>query len=139
MADAAQRANSRAVEERRLRAVDGRDIASKRGAEVFVADPHKTFDMTRSPLGAGRMYATNKAGVKEFAYEQKVNPSKFNARDFYGAKSARVAEKSYATAEANTRSYREGGKEAPTKTAATREARESSKLAATRDAKLSNG
>jgi hypothetical protein len=135
-AAAAERANSREIEERRLRAVDGRDIASKRGAEIFVADPHKKFDMSRDPLRPNRSYGTDKARVKDFAYDQKVNPSKFSTRDFYGSKSALAAEKRFATAEANTRgnyTIPNADKPAPTKTADTRDARESGVTAAVRE------
>lgn len=123
--------NSRAVEERRLRMVDGRDVASKRGAEIAVFDPDKVYDPSRSSVG-GRTYDAGKARVKDFYYEQKASPGTYGTRDFYGTKKAWSGEMKFTSRDANTRGEYTT-KDAITKTAQTKEAWDAGKTAATRD------
>ena len=129
------RENSRLVEQRRILAAENGEMASKRGAEILVVDPHKTYDPSRSSVG-GRTYDTGKARVKEFYYDQKTKPGTFTTRDFYGSKSAAIAEKNYATGAANTPgkyTIPNVDKVADDKTAPVREAWDAGKTAATRD------
>ena len=127
----AKKENSRLVEQRRMNAVENGDVASKRGAEIAVWDPNKTYDPTRSSVG-GRTYDTGKARVKNFYYEQKARPGAYGTRDFYGSKAAASADKDYAARAANTRGEY-ATKDARTKTAATKEAWDAGRTAATRD------
>ncbi len=129
-----QQQNSRAVEERRMHALDYGDVASKRGAEVLVVDPTKTFDPTRSGVGAARTVSTGAARTKEFNFEQKTRPGNFLTRVFSGSKANAAAERKFATGEANTRKYNTGEAPDSTKSAATRKLWDGSKVAASRNA-----
>jgi len=128
-----QQQSSRAVEERRMHALDYGDVASKRGAEVLVVDPTKTFDPTRSGVGTARSVATGGARTKEFNFDQKARPGNFLTRAFSGSKSNTAAERSFVTGEAGTRSYNTGEAPDSTKSAATRKLWDGSKIAATRN------
>lgn len=130
-AQKAEAENSRAVEERRLRAVDGREIASKRGAEIFVADPHKTFDPARSPGLGSRAFSTGNARVKEFNYAQRVDAQGFRTKDFSGSKTAWMGDSKFKTTEARTKGAY-ATKSAEVKTAPTKDAREADKTVETR-------
>jgi hypothetical protein len=133
-AEQEQIANSRAIEERRLRAVDGREIASVRAAEIYVADPHKKFDPLKTPGFGARSFHATGSRVKEFRYAQKAEATGFRTKDFAGSKAARVADARYATADARTKDYAgpNSARAVDTKTAPTDEARESGKTMATR-------
>lgn len=131
----AKKENSRLVEQRRMNAVENGDVASKRGAEIAVWDPNKTFDPSRSSVG-GRTYDTGKARVKNFYYEQKARPGAYGTRDFYGSKPAQAGEKDYAAASANTRgkyTIPKADKTGGDKTAPVKEAWDAGRTAATRD------
>jgi hypothetical protein len=135
-ADAERTENSRSVEERRMRAVDGRDIASKRGAEIFVADPNKTFDPATNVTGGNRAYAAGKARTKNFYYDQKTAPDSYRTREFYGQKSAWMGDFRYSAKAANARGKYEipnVDRPANTTTAATRTAWDAGKSAPSRD------
>jgi len=123
--------SSRTIEERRLRLVDGRDVASKRGAEIAVYDPDKTFDPSRSAVG-GRTYNAGTARVKDFHYEQKANPGTYGTRDYGGTKKAWAGDMKYVARDAQMRGEY-ATKEARTKTAATKEAWDAGRTAATKD------
>ena len=125
--------NSRAVEERRMRALDYGDAASKRGAEVLVVDPTKTFDPTRSGVGTARTVSTGGARTKEFNFDQKARPGNFLTRAFSASKPNAFAERKFVTSEAGTRKYNAGEAPDSTKSAATRKLWDGSKVAATRD------
>jgi len=127
--------NTRAIEERRLRAVDGREIASPRAAEIFVADPQKTFDPQRTPGFGSRGFNSKGSRVKEFQFAQRTQTGAFRTRDFPGSRTASMSAKGYATMPARTQSY--GGPKASqaydTKAAPTRTAREADRTMATRE------
>jgi hypothetical protein len=127
-------ANSRAIEERRLRAVDGREIASARAAEIYVADPHKSFDPQKTPGFGARKFQATGSQVKEFHFAQRAQATGFRTQDFTGGKSARFAKAQYVTADARTKDYAgpNAARAYGTKTAPTEEAREASKTMATR-------
>lgn len=123
--------NSRLAEQRRMMAVERGDVASARGAEILVSDPHKTYDPTRHAVG-GRTYDAGSARTKAFQFSQKNNPRSFATRDFAGAKPAGAGRMLFATKEANTRDPY-ATKAAGTKTAETKEARDAGKTAAAHD------
>lgn len=129
-----KKADSSLVEKRRMLAVENGDVASKRGAEIAVWDPNKTYDPSRSSVG-GRTYDTGKARVKEFYYDQKAHPGTYGTRDFYGAKKNWSGDMKFAARDANTHGKYEipnATKAADTKTAATKEAWDAGKTAATK-------
>jgi type II secretory pathway pseudopilin PulG len=125
--------SSRAVEERRMHALDYGDVASKRGAEVLVVDPTKTFDPTRSGVGTARTVSTGGARTKDFNFDQKARPGNFLTRAFSSSKADAAAERKFVTGEAGTRNYNTGEARDSTKSAATRKLWDGSKVAATRD------
>ena len=123
--------NSRLVEQRRMQTVTGADVASARGAEILIYDPHKTYDPTRHAVG-GRTYAAGSARTKAFQFSQKTNPRSFATRDFAGAKPAGAGRMLFATKAANTRDPY-ATKTAATRTAETKESRDAGKTAAVHD------
>jgi hypothetical protein len=127
-------ANSREIEERRLRAVDGREIASARAAEIYVADPNKTFDPNKTPGFGARKFQATGSRVKEFQFAQRAQATGFRTKDFAGNKDARFAKAQYVTADARTKEYAgpNAARAVETKTAPTEDAREASKTMATR-------
>jgi hypothetical protein len=128
-------ANSRAIEERRLRAVDGREIASVRAAEIFVADPTKTFDPQKAPGFGARSFHATGSRVKEYRYAQQVAATGFRTKDFAGGKPARVADTAYATQSARSSDYAgpNVARAVATKSSTTKDAREAGRTVATRD------
>ena len=134
------RDNSRLVEQRRVLAAENGEIASKRGAEILVLDPNKTYDPSRSSVG-GRTYDTGKARVKEFYYDQKAHPGTYGTRDFYGSKPAAAAEKNFATNAANTHgkyAIPNADKAADSKAAPIKTAWDAGKTAAVKDLRDGN-
>ncbi len=125
-----QTESSRLVEERRQRLLDGRQVSSKRGAEIAVYDPNKTFDPSRSAVG-GRTYNVGKAKTKDFQYAQKATANSFRTRGFYGSKTAWAGDMKFATKNAASKDF--ATKEAPTKSAYTKQARDADKTAASRE------
>ncbi len=117
-----------------MRALDFGDVASKRGAEILVVDPTKTFDPNRSGIGTARTVATGGARTKDFNFDQKVRAGSFLTRAFSNTKSNAAAEKKFATSDARTREYAipDAVKDAG-KTAATKNLADGNKVAATRD------
>lgn len=126
--------NSRVVEERRQRIIDGRQVASKRGAEIAVYDPKKTFDPSRSAVG-GRTYNAGKAQTKSFYADKQARVGDYRTGDFYGSKTAWAGDMKFGTKQAATKDY--ATKDAPTKTAPTGPASDAGKTAASRG--LSDG
>lgn len=123
--------NSRMIEQRRMQTVTGSDVASKRGAEILVYDPHKTYDPTRSAVG-GRTYAAGSARTKAFQFTQKSNPRSFGTRDFAGSKADGAGRMLFATKAADARDPF-GTRTAPTKSAKTKESADAGKTAAVND------
>lgn len=123
--------NSRLVEQRRMQAVTGADVASARGAEILVYDPHKTYDPSRSAVG-GRPYSAGSARTKAFLFTQKASPRTFSTRDFAGAQPARHGRMLFTTKAANTRDPY-ATKDAPTKAAGTKVSPDAGKVAAVND------
>lgn len=133
-AEQARVENARAVEQRRMLAIERGEVSSHRGAEIAVADPDKTFDVNGTPGFGSRGFQTTGSRVKEYQYAQRASTGTFRTKDFADARSARVAEKKYATNDARTNSYGgpNAGKAYDTPSAPTREARESGRTAAVR-------
>ena len=133
-AEAEQSAHSRAIEERRLRAVARGEVSSQRGAEIYVADTTKAFDLNRAYAGGGRGFATGDARTKGFASARTFAVRNYTTRGFYGQKDAWMGSKKFATAAARTKDYAgpNAGQAVDVKTAATKEANEAGKTAATR-------
>lgn len=123
--------NSRIVEQRRMQTVTGTDIASARGAEIVVYDPHKAFDPSRHAVG-GRTYASGSARTKEFQFNQRTNPRTFATADFAGAKPASTGRPLFATKAAPTGDPH-ATKTAPTKTAATKESPDAGRTSPVQD------
>ncbi len=130
--------NSRAIEERRMRALDYGDVASQRGAEILVVDPAKTFDPAKSGIGTARTAPTGGARTKEFNFDQKAHPGNFLTRMFAGSKANAAADRKYATSDARTRDYRTGEASDATKSAGTRTLWDGNKTAATKAAASAN-
>ena len=119
-----------------MRALDYGDVASKRGAEMLVVDPEKTFNLGNAATGSTRSFNTGTARVKDFNYEQKITTKSYGARGFWGAKQSAFGDQRFATRAARTTGNYEipnAAKKADTKTAATKDAREANKTLATRD------
>ena len=129
--------NSRATEERKMRAINYGDVNSKRGADVLVWDPNKKFDPSRSGIGAAREFGTGGARTKEFNFVQKATPGNFLTRAFGGAKGNSATDKTFATSavDTQTRNKLPGAVTDANKTANTKVLSESTtmKTAATRD------
>jgi hypothetical protein len=115
--------NSRATEERRMRAINYGDVRSERGAQVLVYDPNKVFDPSRSDVGAARTHGTGGARTKDFNFQQKASGKSFLTRAFAGSRSNSAIQKDFATREADTR----------TRTKIPGAAPDSDKIAATKD------
>src|SRR4051812_28671686 len=69
-------ANTRAIEQVRMRAVTSGDADSQRGAQVLVADPNKTFDPSSARFGA-RSFGTKAAATTPFQYDDRVRTKSF--------------------------------------------------------------
>lgn len=128
-------ANSREIEERRLRAVDGREIASVRAAEIYVADPNKTFDPQKTPGFGARAFHSTGSRVKEFRYADRAESTGFRTKDFAGSQPSRLGESTFGTGGAHTRDYTgpNAGRAVDTGSSPAKDAREASKTMATRD------
>lgn len=116
-----------------MRAIDGREIASARAAEIYVADPNKTFDPHKTPGFGSRSFSGKGSQVKDFRYADRVQSGAFRTKDFAGGKSARMSEEKYETAPARVQEYAGGARTVDTRTAATRSAYEADKSMASRD------
>ncbi len=123
--------NSRAVEQRRMRAIDGTEIVSERAAEIYVADPHKTFDPQKTPGFGGRSFNTTGSRVKEYNYAQRFGAQDFRTKEYSGSKGAWAGDLKFETAAAQTKGEY-ATKPATMKSAPTKDAREASKTMATR-------
>lgn len=119
-----------------MRALDYGDAASARGAEILVPDYGKAFDPTQSGIGAARKFGTGGARTKQFDFQQKARAESYATRDFQGSKANAVAQRKYATAEANARGkygIPKVDEELGKKAATTRDLWDGNKQAATRD------
>jgi len=125
------KANTRAVEQRRMNAVTSGDVASARGAEVLVADPTKEFNPSAARFGRPASVGTKAAKVNEFQFVDRVRTKGFGTRD-YATKGAWMGDLKFGTKEARTKESWFAKKSARTKTFDTKEARDASKTAATR-------
>lgn len=128
--------NSRAIEQRRMRALDHGDVTSARGAEILVADYTKQFDPSRSGVGTARTFGTGGARTKEFNYQEKYRPESYQTRGFAGTKSNAASERKFATKAANTNGQYvipNADQDVAGKAARTKELWDGSKVAATRD------
>lgn len=130
-AEKASLENTRAVEQRRMRAIDGSEIASERAAEIYVADPHKTFDPQKAPGFGSRSFNTTGSRVKDFNYAQRVDAQGFRTKEYNGSKGAWAGDLKFATTAARTNGEYTT-KPAAVKTAPTKDAREATKTLATR-------
>ncbi len=128
-------ADSRAVEEARIRRLNYGDAGSERGAELMVPDESKAFDLGRATRGSSRTFQTGSAPTKDFDYAQKVQPQTYATRGFWGTKNSALSDKRFATREGATRGKYEipnATTQAGTKTAAVKDAREAGQSLATR-------
>jgi hypothetical protein len=132
--------NSRAVEQARMRAigsVGSEAVTSERGAEILVFDPDKSFDLGKFNTGGLRTHQVGAARTKEYYYEQKMKPTAYRTRDFWGNKRSPLSDRDFATSAAPTRGKYEipnATTKADTKAMPVNEAREASKMLATRTA-----
>jgi hypothetical protein len=125
-------ANTRAVEQRRMNAIESGawDSASERGDEVLAPKP-KEFNMGALRAGPTRAFDGKAAHVNEFQFVNKTRTKDFATRDFT-AKGAWMGDLKYGTKEARTKESWFAKKNARTKTFDTKEARDASKSANTR-------
>jgi hypothetical protein len=126
-------ANSRRVEEMRMRSLSSGEVQSQHWSKVLVADPTKEFNLEHNAFGNGRSYSAGKARTKEFSLRSKVRTETFRSKDFAGSKTNRAADKEYATSAARTRKFRDSDKKTGDKLFATRPAHNSDKVVPTRD------
>lgn len=124
-------ANTRALEQVRMRAVTSGDAASERGAQVLVADPTKEFDPSTARFGRPGTVGTKEARTSVFHFEDRVRTKSFASKE-YAAKTAWMGDAKFATKEAPTKTSWFARKSATTKSYDTREAYDATKTSATR-------
>jgi hypothetical protein len=127
--------NTRANEQRRMLAIENREVNSLRGSQILEYSPDQTFDPNRATSAAAHGVSTKNASTKNFYSDRQMRLDTYQARDFYGAKSDQAAQRGYATKEASTKGKflnLFAKKTAPTKTASTKEAWDANKGAPTR-------
>jgi hypothetical protein len=128
--------NSRATEERRMREMAGGYAGSKRGAEVIVWDPDKEFNMKQINNGGGKTFATaEQAQTKQFYYDQKTRPGKYETGAYTGNKANTAADKKFASNDAKLKGKFEipnSDKKAPVSAVPVNELRDANKIAASR-------
>jgi hypothetical protein len=129
-------ADTRQVEEERMRRLTYGQVQSEGWAELLVPNEHKAFDVNRAIRGSSQTVSTGKAQTKEFYFDQKVRPESYRTRGFWGAKDSALRDMKYATGQANSRGKYEipnAGTKADTKSAAVKDAREANEKLATRN------
>ncbi len=127
--------NSRASEQRRMLAIENREVNSSRGAQILEYSPDQVFDPGRATAAAAHGYKTNKASTKNFYSDKQMRLDTYKARDYYDAKPDLASQRDFATKEASTKGKFLNlftKKTASTKTAATKEAWDANKGAPTR-------
>lgn len=124
-------ANTRAIEQVRMRAVTSGDATSIRGAEVIVADPTKEFNTASARFGSRSAYGEKSAKTNEFHFIDRTRTKAFGTKS-YGTKGAWMGDAKFATKSAPTKTSWFGSKSARVKSYDTKEARDASKTAATR-------
>jgi hypothetical protein len=127
--------NTRANEQRRMLAIENREVNSDRGAQILEYSPDKAFDPNRVTAAAAHSYGAGKASTKNFYSDRQMRLDTYQARDYYDAKPDQAAQREYATKEAPTKGKflnLFAKKTASTKTAATKEASDANKGAPTR-------
>jgi hypothetical protein len=132
--------NTRASEQRRMLAIENREVNSERGAQILEYSPDKSFDPTRATAAAAHNYKAGKASTKSFYSDRQVRLDEFQTRNFYDAKKNSAADRKYAAGDANTKGkylIPNASKAADTKTAASKEAWDANKAAPLRS--LSDG
>lgn len=132
--------NTRASEQRRMLAIENREVNSSRGAQILEYSPDQVFDPARATAAAAHGYGTNKASTKNFYSDRQMRLDTYQARDYYDAKPDQAAQRNFATKEAPTKGKflnLFAKKTASTKTASTKEAWDANKGAPMRP--LSDG
>jgi hypothetical protein len=126
------KANTRAVEQRRMNAIESGawDSASERGDEVLAPKP-KEFNMGALRSGPSRSFDGKPAHVNEFQFVDRVRTKDFGTSD-YTTKGAWMGDLKYGTKDARTKESWFAKKSARTKTFDTKESRDASKTANTR-------
>jgi hypothetical protein len=125
-------ANTRALEQVRMRAVTSGDANSARGAEVVVADPNKVFDPASARFGGARSLGGKSASTTEFHFIDHTRTKGFGGTKDFNTKGAWMGDAKFATKSAPTKASWFGGRSARVKSYDTKEARDASKSAATR-------
>lgn len=127
--------NSRASEQRRMLAIENREVNSSRGAQILEYSPDQVFDPGRATAAAAHGYKTTKASTKNFYSDKQMRLDTYKARDYYDAKPDLASQRDFATKEASTKGKflnLFAKKTAATKTAATKEVWDANKGAPTR-------
>jgi hypothetical protein len=81
-------ANTRALEQMRMKAVTNGEVTSHRGAEVLCPNPGKVFDPQsasfsgRKTVSSGRSVSTKAAYTNEFYFQDRVRTRAFDTRNF---------------------------------------------------------
>ena len=127
--DAVNAQKKAVAEKRRKSAMESRDAASERGAEVMVPDESKTFNPSTARFGNRSADSDKSAHTDTFRFTERFRTKEFASKEF-GAKSAWLGKLSFATKDATTKEAREAGKTAASKTYDTETAREAGKTAA---------
>jgi len=134
-------ADTRRVEEERMRRLTYGQVQSEGWAELLVPNEHKAFDVNRAIRGSSQTVSTGKARTKEFYFDQKVRPEGYRTHGFWGTKDSALRDEQYATIDANTRGRYQipnAQKKADTKSAPVKDAREANEKLATRNLPGSN-
>ena len=125
-------ANTRALEQVRMRTVTSGDASSVRGAEVLIADPNKEFNMGALRTGLNRAFDGKAASTNEFHFVDRARTKGFGGTKDFNTKGAWLGDAKFATKAAPTKSSWFGGRTARVKGYDTKEARDASKVAAVR-------
>ena len=124
-------ANTRALEQVRMRTITSGDAESARGAEVLIADPNKEFNPASARFGA-RSLGGKSAPTNDFHFIDRTRTKGFGGTKDFATKGAWMGDAKFATKSAPTKTSWFGGRSARVKTYDTKEARDASKTAATR-------
>jgi hypothetical protein len=103
-ADRAQKdEDTRALEQRRMLAVEDGRVSSERGASILYPSTDRTFNPNNYTASAVRGYDTKNAAAKGYDATHPFRVDAYSTRDFYGSKANIAAQRKFATAEANSK------------------------------------
>jgi hypothetical protein len=128
--------DTRALEQRKMLAVEDGRVSSERGASILYPNTDRSFDPNKYTASAVRGYDAKSAPAKGYDAAHSFRVDTYATRDFYGSKANSAAERKFATTDANTKGkYLIPNSDTPygTKTAATKESWDAHKQNQTRE------